>query len=292
LSTSEIERRLLKVADLAVHTAIAYDSIIQVVIDHFIEDGSEIKFKAPVGCTDATRLQVQYTNTNGENVIKTFAFADANGNDVGELRNLFAEGAIVKVILDLTDAFPGVDGAAFVQNADTDAYLENRLEDLQNNVSSVGSTKTAEGSFIVIDECIKAPFSGLIIYGKTTLGESGFENIGDNGSIDIIVTNPDTNESQTCRFTLDYPVPKPLRGIPVDSNGTYTDEDGQQWIADELNMKTGKRVQRVDIIESYSDEEILTPYISSTGDLATGATVIYALDEPVLSGFIYTEIDA
>lgn len=128
LTTKEVERRLLKIADLAVHPAIYDESkaLIQVVIDHFIEDGSEIKFKAPVDCSAITKLRVQYTDELGAVTSKVFAFADANGNDVGEISNLFAAGTIVKVVLDL-DADANGTYAAFVQNADTNAYLETKL---------------------------------------------------------------------------------------------------------------------------------------------------------------------
>jgi len=36
-----------------------------------------------------------------------------------------------------------------------------------------------------------------------------------------------------------------LRGIPVDSGGNYTDENGQQWICDTYDVATGEYVQRV-----------------------------------------------
>jgi hypothetical protein len=37
----------------------------------------------------------------------------------------------------------------------------------------------------------------------------------------------------------------PLRGIPVTSGGNYTDENGQQWICDEVDLERGVYVQRV-----------------------------------------------
>ncbi|WP_406044156.1 hypothetical protein [Succinimonas sp.] len=37
-----------------------------------------------------------------------------------------------------------------------------------------------------------------------------------------------------------------LPGIPVTSGGNYTDEDGQQWIADEVDFERGVYVQRVE----------------------------------------------
>ena len=45
--------------------------------------------------------------------------------------------------------------------------------------------------------------------------------------------------------TLTSPTPNGLPGIPVESGGNYTDEDGQQWICDEVDFGRGKYVQRV-----------------------------------------------
>ena len=122
LTAQEVERRLIKVSDLAIHEAIEDGENIQVILDHFIEDGSEIKFKAPVDCSAITRLVVKYTDAGTKaETSKTFAFADANGKHVGKIDNLFAKGAVVKVILDLDPkldtTLEGVDGAAFVQIA-------------------------------------------------------------------------------------------------------------------------------------------------------------------------------
>ena len=40
--------------------------------------------------------------------------------------------------------------------------------------------------------------------------------------------------------------PNGLPGIPVTSGGNYTDENGQQWICDEINLESGVKIQRVD----------------------------------------------
>lgn len=45
--------------------------------------------------------------------------------------------------------------------------------------------------------------------------------------------------------TLTAHTPGGLPGIPVSSGGNYTDENGQQWICDEVDFKRGKYVQRV-----------------------------------------------
>lgn len=48
---------------------------------------------------------------------------------------------------------------------------------------------------------------------------------------------------------------------------------------DEWDAQTGKGVRRCAIIESYAGETITTPYISSTGELSDGATVVYGIPD-------------
>lgn len=45
---------------------------------------------------------------------------------------------------------------------------------------------------------------------------------------------------------LTLPTPTGLPGIPVTSGGNYTDQSGQQWVCDEVDLKRGVKVQRVD----------------------------------------------
>ncbi len=73
--------------------------------------------------------------------------------------------------------------------------------------------------------------------------------------------------------------PNGLPGIKVNSGGNYTDENGQQWICDEINST--ERIQRIGRIDSYNNEPIDTEYVSSTGELSVGANVIYVLKEPI-----------
>lgn len=44
---------------------------------------------------------------------------------------------------------------------------------------------------------------------------------------------------------LIIPTPNGLPGIPVSSDGNYTDADGRQWVCDEVDFKKGVYVQRV-----------------------------------------------
>lgn len=62
-----------------------------------------------------------------------------------------------------------------------------------------------------------------------------------------------TGENQTEDYepyhnpqTLTLSTPNGLPGIPVTSGGNYTDENGQQWVCDEVDLERGVKVQRVD----------------------------------------------
>ena len=96
-------------------------SNIRIDVDYTIKDGTEIKFRSPVDCSQITGLIVYYPGADGNTVSKVFALSDAHGNNVGDIDHLFAEDVVVKVILDVTKSM------AFVQNADTNAYLEAQL---------------------------------------------------------------------------------------------------------------------------------------------------------------------
>lgn len=66
--------------------------------------------------------------------------------------------------------------------------------------------------------------------------------------------------------TLTYPTPNGLLGIPVESGGNYTDEEGQQWICDEVDFGRGKYVQRVKKISNvtFNASGISSPVTEST----------------------------
>ena len=70
-------------------------------------------------------------------------------------------------------------------------------------------------------------------------------------------------------------------GIPVDSGGNYIDATGQQWLCDEMDFGCRKYVQRIGKIDYYINENIGDIYMSTTGQLSDGATVIYPLETPI-----------
>ena len=120
---------------------------IRVDVNYTIKDGSKIVFRSPVDCSAITGLVVYYPAEDGTAASKEFVLADSHGHDVGDIDHLFAENVIVKVILDVTA------GMAYVQNADTNAYLEGRLDgmlprkELPAAVSDALAQAKASGEF-------------------------------------------------------------------------------------------------------------------------------------------------
>lgn len=53
---------------------------------------------------------------------------------------------------------------------------------------------------------------------------------------------------------LTLPTPNGLPGIPVTSGGNYTDQSGQQWVCDEVDLERGVKVQRVKVKELSPDD--------------------------------------
>lgn len=56
--------------------------------------------------------------------------------------------------------------------------------------------------------------------------------------------------------TLIVPTPNGLPGIPVSSGGNYTDEKGQQWVADEIDLARGERVKWIGEYELTGKENV------------------------------------
>lgn len=129
-----------------------------------IYDGTELVFRSPEDCSKVTGLIVYYPD-NGGTASREFAFADAHGENVGSIDYLsvFGKGAVVKVILDLDT------NMAFIQNPDTNAYLESRFAELEGKIGT-GSTTN---HFKTGDEVDMLATAGELIPGDTyTITES------------------------------------------------------------------------------------------------------------------------
>ena len=95
---------------------------IKIELGHPIVDGMPLSFRAPCDCNETEGIKVIYKDGEETRFI-VFTFADAHGNDLTGIGNLFAKDAMVRVVLDTVNA------KAYIQNADTNAYLEQRLAD-------------------------------------------------------------------------------------------------------------------------------------------------------------------
>ena len=67
-----------------------------------------------------------------------------------------------------------------------------------------------------------------------------------NTTVQVSLTrNKITSYSPYCEQLLTLPTPNGLPGIPVTSGGNYTDQNGQQWVCDEVDLERGVKVQRI-----------------------------------------------
>ena len=128
------------------------------------------------------------------------------------------------------------------------------IRKLYEDVTS-GEDATLSGNPLTLTECIGGkPLGALHVYGKST--QNGVPlptapvpivSAGDGGTVTVTVSDG-ANESQT----LTLQTPNALCGIPVASSGNYTDENGRQWVCDEVDLARGVRVQRITKIKLTS----------------------------------------
>ena len=138
---------------------------------------------------------------------------------------------------------------------DTTLTHEGEAADAKATGDAISAVKVRQNVFvgietgnpIAVDDAFSAPLCGLTVYGKSTQDGTPtpdapvpIVSAGDGGS--VVVTLSD-GRSKTQTLTL--PTPTGLPGIPVTSGGNYTDENGQQWVCDEMDLERGVKVQRV-----------------------------------------------
>lgn len=137
-------------------------------------------------------------------------------------------------------------------------YTEQNLTDSQReqarlNIGAADKARqnvlvgTETGNPISVDDAFAAPLCGLTVYGKSTQDGTPtpdapvpIVSAGDGGS--VAVTLSDGNGKTQ---TLALPTPNGLPGIPVTSGGNYTDQSGQHWVCDEVDLERGVKVQRI-----------------------------------------------
>ena len=118
-----------------------------------------------------------------------------------------------------------------------------------------GKSVSASGNPLTCENTLAGkPLGALHVYGKSTqdgvptpTAPVPIVSAGDGGTVAVTVSDG-ANKSQT----LTLQTPNALPGIPVASSGNYTDESGQQWVCDEVDLARGVRVQRITKIKVTS----------------------------------------
>lgn len=109
-------------------------------VSYMIRDGAEVVFKAPCDCSTVSGLSVYYPDmVTGKEESKEFVFKDAHGNNLADVDNLFTAGVYVKVILNVTDS------VAYIQNADSNSYLEGRFNDIGDASTHIADKSNPHG---------------------------------------------------------------------------------------------------------------------------------------------------
>lgn len=121
------------------------------------------------------------------------------------------------------------------------------------------------------------PFKIGFIGGTKTDGSTDAE--GTMEQIQIELSSEATSYEQHKSQTITLTEPVTLRGVTVASSGNVI-IDGQQYISDYIDSVSGKINRLIGFIESYNGENVGDIYMSTTGELSIGATVIYKLDSP------------
>lgn len=76
-----------------------------------------------------------------------------------------------------------------------------------------------------------------------------------NTTVQVSLTRDKTTTYSPYREQLlTLPTPNGLPGIPVASGGNYTDQSGQQWVCDEVDLERRMKVQRIKVKELSPDD--------------------------------------
>ena len=123
----------------------------------------------------------------------------------------------------------------------------------QRDLMENGKSVSASGNPLTCENALAGkPLGALHVWGKSTqdgvptpTAPVPIVSAGDGGTVAVTVSDG-ANNSQTLQ------TPNALPGIPVASSGNYTDESGQHWVCDEVDLTRGVRVQRITKIKLTS----------------------------------------
>lgn len=135
------------------------------------------------------------------------------------------------------------------ENKEAVSKLKEDTAALQKRQNVLVGSET--GNPVSCNDAYSAPLCGLTVYGNSTQDGTPtpdapvpIVSAGDGGTVVVKVSDGNGKEQ-----TLTLQTPTGLPGIPVTSGGNYTDQNGQQWVCDEVDLERGVKVQRVNIVD-------------------------------------------
>lgn len=181
------------------------------------------------------RIQNGVIEMNGTATENGYAYVDIAKTPLTGTYTLSIDGAVKGALLD--DKFQRLIESTRSLNGETACMLTFYItKDVKYSLTGIKVMLNAGGTPLPWE-----PYTG----GKPSPSPDYPQEIvsaGDDGNLSVIVKNPDNEQMQSVSFST----PNGLPGIPVTSGGNYTDENGQQWICDEVDLGRGVYVQRVD----------------------------------------------
>ena len=214
------------------------------------ENATEATIQATASASVAAAAANQAVEVASEATSNAYT-ATGHANNAAERANNAADSATIAT-QNANAAAASANEAS--QNATMAANNANKAAHTAKNLMVVGEAK---GSTIELDDAIDQYLVGLRIYGKTTQNGTptpdspvDLLSVGDSGNITVNVTGNNDAQSMTVL------TPNGLPGIPVATDGNYTDANGQQWICDEIDFVNGTYIKRIDkiVFDGSADE--------------------------------------